>query len=98
STPAAFAGALAVSVVIWVLQVMTFALVAKSVGISLPVAGTVAAMLLTNTGLILRATPGNVGYFQFAYSVAVSPFGGGADSAVAAAVLLQAIQIVPVTI
>jgi len=90
--------ALASSVGVWVLQITEFALIAHSLRLGLPIGGSIAAMLLINTGLVLRATPGNVGYFQFAYAVAVSRFGVGADAAVAAAVLIQAIEIVPVTI
>jgi len=80
------------------LQIVAFALVARSVDIALPLAGTVAALLLTNTGLILRATPGNIGYFQFAYAVAAARFGVATNPAVAAALLLQVVQIVPVTL
>ena len=93
-----FAMALVISVGVWCLQIAVFALVARSVGIALPLAGTVAALLLTNAGLVLRATPGNVGYFQFAYAVAASRFGIPTDAAVASALLLQLVQIVPVTL
>jgi glycosyltransferase 2 family protein len=98
STPRRFAVAFVVSVGVWALQIATFALAARSVDIQLPLAGTIAAMLLTNAGLILRATPGNVGYFQFAYAVAASRFGVATAPAVAAALLLQLIQIVPTTL
>jgi glycosyltransferase 2 family protein len=98
STSRRFIAAMLVSASVWALQVVVFALVARSVGIALPLAGTVAAMLLTNTGLILRATPGNVGYFQFAYAIAAGHFGVPADAAVASALLLQVVQIVPVTL
>jgi glycosyltransferase 2 family protein len=98
STPRRFSVALLVSAGVWTLQVATFSLAARAVGIGMPLAGTVAAMLLTNAGLILRATPGNVGYFQLAYAVAASRFGIATAPAVAAALLLQLIQIVPVTL
>ena len=87
-----------VSAVIWTLQIATFALAARSVGVALPLAGSVGALLLTNTGLVLRATPGNVGFFQFAYAIAAAPFGVSAEHAVASAILLQLIQIVPTTL
>jgi uncharacterized membrane protein YbhN (UPF0104 family) len=98
STSRRFVVAMLVSIGVWALQVSVFALTARSVGIGLPIAGSIAAMLLTNTGLLLRATPGNVGYFQFAYAVAAAHFGVATDAAVAAALLLQVVQIVPVTI
>lgn len=98
STARRFIMAMLISAGVWALQIVVFALVARSVGIALPLAGTVAAMLLTNTGLILRATPGNVGYFQFAYAVAAGHFGVPAEAAVASALLLQMVQILPVTL
>jgi uncharacterized protein (TIRG00374 family) len=86
------------SVVVWASQLVTFHLVARASGIRLPWAGDVAALLLTNAGLVLRATPANVGYFQFAYAVAAAPFGVPANAAIAAALLLQVVQIIPVTV
>ena len=47
---------------------------------------------------MLRATPGNVGYFQFAYVLAVSGFAVQRERGVAAAVLIQLVQIVPVSL
>lgn len=93
-----FVAALLGSVGVWALQVSEFALVANALHLGLSVGGSVAAMLLINTGLILRATPGNVGYFQFAYAVAASRFGVATNAAVAAAILIQLVEIVPVTI
>ena len=90
--------AFTLSVVVWASQLVTFHLVARASGLRLPWAGDVAALLLTNAGLILRATPANVGYFQFAYAVAAAPFGVPANAAIAAALLLQVVQIIPVTL
>ena len=87
-----------ISLSVWGLQMATFALVAKSVGVAMPLGGTLAALLLTNAGLVLRATPGNVGYFQFAYVVASARFGVPTEAAVAAGLLIQLVQIVPVTL
>ena len=98
ATARRFIPAMLVAIGVWTLQIVTFALVARSVGIALPMAGTIAAMLLTNAGLVLRATPGNVGYFQFAYAIAAARFGVPTEAAVAAALLLQVVQIVPVTL
>ena len=93
-----FIAAFAASVGVWALQVAKLALVAGALHLGLPVAGSVAAMLLINTGLLVRATPGNIGYFQLAYALATSRFGVPTDAAVGAAMLIQAIEIVPVTI
>ena len=51
-----------------------------------------------NVSLIVRATPGNVGFFQFAYALMTKPFGVPEESAIAISLLIQTIQIIPVTI
>ena len=98
STLPVFACALACSMAIWTLQLLEYAVVARALGIQLPFGASVAAMLLVNAGLVLRATPGGVGYFQFAYAAAVSHYGVTTDVAVAIAMLIQIVEIVPVTI
>jgi uncharacterized protein (TIRG00374 family) len=82
----------------WLVQVITYALAARAVQMPLPLAGSAAAVVAVNLGLVIRATPGNVGIFQFLYVLAVAPFGVGSGRAVAASVLIQAIQIIPVTL
>src|SRR5256885_1459665 len=93
-----FAGALLCSMAVWFFQVGEYALVARSLGVGVPVAGSVAAMIFVNAGLVLRLTPGSIGYFQFAYSVRGSHFGIRVNAAVAAALLIQIVEIVPVTL
>jgi hypothetical protein len=51
-----------------------------------------------NLGLVLRATPGNVGFFQFAYALTVEQFGVPRDPAIAVSLLIQTLQVVPITI
>jgi len=65
---------------------------------TLPFAASVAAMIVINAGLLLRATPGGIGYFEFAYALAVSHFGVSTDIAVATALVIQMIEIIPVTV
>jgi uncharacterized protein (TIRG00374 family) len=98
STPWRFLGALICSMGVWVLQLGEYAFVARAVGLQLPFAGSIAAMLLINAGLVVRATPGGIGYFQFAYALAVSSFGIPTDTAIAAAVLIQLVEILPVSL
>lgn len=93
-----FAWALLISMVSWVTQLWCFQLAAMAVHVPIPPAGNLAALLTTNLGLVVRATPGNLGFFQFVYVVSVGQFGVGRDAAVAVSLLIQVIQIVPVTI
>lgn len=98
STGPRFAAALALSVGVWAMQVWTYSLTARSAHFNIPLVGTVAAILAVNLGFALRATPGNVGGFQFMYALTAAAFGMDKDQAVAVAFLIQAQQIIPVTL
>lgn len=98
SSPAVFVGVLVLSLVAWVVQVATYGMAARATGLRLPLAGDVATLLAANLGFLVRATPGNVGLFQLSYAVAAEPFGAARDSAIAAALVLQTLQILPVTL
>jgi hypothetical protein len=76
----------------------TFVYAARAARIHLPVQGSLAALLAVNVSLVVRATPGNVGFFQFAYALATAPFGVIEANAVGVAVLIQALQIIPTTL
>lgn len=82
----------------WIGQLATFALAASAAHVQLPLAGNLATLLAVNVSLVIRATPGNVGFFQFAYALAASTFGVRKADAIAVSVLIQALQIIPVTI
>ena len=49
-------------------------------------------------GLIIRATPGNVGFFQFVYAFMAEQFGVSQNDAIAVSLLIQTLQILPLTI
>src|SRR5262249_54898729 len=98
STGPRFAAALALSVGVWAMQVWTYSLTARAADFNIPLVGTVAAILLVNLGFALRATPGNVGGFQFMHALTAAGFGMDKDQAVAVAFLIQAQQIIPVTL
>ncbi len=93
-----FVGAMTLSLLAWGFQIVTFALAAKAAGVAVPLAASLAGLLAVNLGLVLRATPGNVGFFQFAYALTVEQFGVPRDPAIAVSLLIQTLQVVPVTI
>lgn len=93
-----FAGALVLSMLAWAGQIATFEFAAAAAHVSIPPAGSLAALLAVNLGLLIRATPGNVGFFQFVFALATEPFGVARDGAIAVSLLIQTIQILPVTI
>ena len=87
---------LLLSLAAWALQVATYHLVALAAHLPLPLAGSIAAMLTVGVSFLIRATPGNVGVFQAAYALTVAPFGISQSAAVAVALLIQAVQVLPV--
>lgn len=98
TTGSRFGGALAISMIAWALQVVTFELAAAAAHVSVPREASLAALLATNLGLIVRATPGNVGFFQFVYALTVAAFGVTRNDAIAVSLLIQTIQIIPLTL
>jgi glycosyltransferase 2 family protein len=93
-----FLGAMILSLAGWALQLVTFALAAAAAHVSIPIAGSLACLLAINVGLVLRATPGNVGFFQFAYALMAEQFGVRRDDAIAVSLLIQTLQILPLTL
>ncbi|MDQ2665164.1 MAG: flippase-like domain-containing protein [Gemmatimonadota bacterium] len=95
ASPARLATALLLSLCAWALQVATYHTIARATHLPLSLAGSVAAMLAVGLSFLFRATPGNVGVFQAIYAVTVVPFGVSRPAAVATALLIQGVQIVP---
>ena len=93
-----FAMAIVLSLLSWAGQLATFAFAASAAHVSIPIAGSLACLLAINVGLILRATPGNVGFFQFAYALMALQFGVSRNDAIAVSLLIQTIQILPLTL
>jgi uncharacterized protein (TIRG00374 family) len=90
--------AFGISLVYWPTQIIAFAAGAEAVGLHIPIVATVAAVVAVNLAGFIRATPGNVGVFQVFYALAVTRFGFPQEKAVAAAVLIQSVQLVTVIV
>ena len=97
STGPRFASAMALSVLVWALQVATYHLTAMAAGFHISLVGTVACLIAVNIGFAIRATPGNVGLFQMMYALTAEAFGMDKNAAIAVAFLIQTQQILPVT-
>ena len=93
-----FVMAILLSLASWACQLWTFELAAAAAHVKMPLAGSLACLLAINVGLILRATPGNVGFFQFAYALMAEQFGVARDDAIAVSLLIQTLQILPMTL
>ncbi|MBI4421710.1 MAG: flippase-like domain-containing protein [Gemmatimonadetes bacterium] len=79
----------------WASQWATYHLVIVACGIPVSLAGSFTALLASNVGGALRATPANVGVTQATIAVALLPFGVKPAESVAAGVILQAVQVLP---
>lgn len=98
ASPSRLGGAMARSAGAWVLQVATYHLTARAAHLPLPLAGSVAVLLAVGIGFLVRATPGNVGLFQVVYALTAGSFGVARDPAVAVALLIQMLQVIPTTV
>lgn len=97
-SPPRLASAMLLSIAAWSLQVATYHLTARAAHLPLPLAGSVAAMLAVGISFLVRATPGNVGVFQVVYALTVRSFGIAEGAAVAVALLIQTVQVVPTVV
>ena len=93
-----FLAATILSLGAWACQLWTFELAADAAHVSIPLAGSLACLLGINVGLIIRATPGNVGFFQFVYALMAEQFGVLRNDAIAVSLLIQTLQILPLTL
>lgn len=98
ATPRRLAAALMLSLIAWALQVATYHLTARAAHLPLPLAGSVAAMLAVGISFLVRATPGNVGVFQVIYALTVRSFGIAEGPAIAVALLIQTLQVIPTVV
>ena len=98
STPSRFLGALVLSMMSWICQVLTFKYAADAAHVSMTAAASIATLLAINLGLLIRATPGNVGFFQFVFAITAEQFGINRNDAIAVSLLIQTLQIVPITL
>lgn len=89
--------AMLLSLVAWGLQAATYHLTAVATGLPVSFGASIVAMLAVNLSFLLPLTPGNVGVFQVVYAVTLGAYGISTDAAVATALLLQAVQIIPMT-
>jgi uncharacterized membrane protein YbhN (UPF0104 family) len=80
----------------WMGQWATYHLTLAATGIPASAAASFTATLASNIGGALRLTPGNVGITQASIALALLPFDVNPAEAVAASVILQALQILPV--
>ena len=97
-TAARLGPALAISLLTWIGQALVYHLTARAVGLPVTLAASATAMLAVNLSFLVQLTPGNVGIFQLLYALVMATYGVSHHAAVGAAVVIQALQIAPVTV
>jgi uncharacterized protein (TIRG00374 family) len=98
ATPSRLVAGMLLSLAAWALQVATYHLAARAAHLPLPLAGSIAALLAVGISFLVRATPGNVGIFQVIYALTARSFGIAEAPAVAVALLIQTVQVLPVVL
>jgi uncharacterized membrane protein YbhN (UPF0104 family) len=93
--PSSLALPVLVAGVAWLLQWGAYHWAIAATGIPLESVHSVAAVVLSNIGGLLRLTPGNVGVLQGAVVLALGPLHVPGSQAVAAGLALQAVQVFP---
>jgi uncharacterized protein (TIRG00374 family) len=89
--------ALALSLASWALQLATYHYTARAAGLDASPVASGAAMLAVNVAFTFPVTPGNVGVFQVIYALVMGAFGLPGGRAIAVALMIQAVQVLPVT-
>jgi uncharacterized membrane protein YbhN (UPF0104 family) len=94
--PARLVAPLALAVVNWVAQWITYHWAIGATHVSTSAAVSLVALVAANLGGFFRVTPGNVGVLQASLVLGMLAFGIAEDQALAAGLALQAVQVLPV--
>ena len=87
--------AIALTLVDWCSELVSYSLVARAAGFPLGVRGSLVALLAVNVGFLVRVTPGNVGVFELVYATVARALGLPYEIAIAVALMLHLVQDVP---
>lgn len=86
------------SVVVWGVEAVALHLTAIACHLSLPLTGSVFALVITNLGIMVPSSPGYVGTFEFFCRKSLDAFGVAAVPALGFALVLHVVQFVPITL
>jgi uncharacterized membrane protein YbhN (UPF0104 family) len=89
------AGPLLLALLNWLAQWASYDAAMRAVGIHAPPSAALAVIVAVNLGGLLHLTPGNVGVLQAGTVLTLGAFGVAAADALAAGLILQAVQALP---
>jgi uncharacterized protein (TIRG00374 family) len=87
--------AIALTLVDWCSELVSYSLVARAAGFPIGVRGSLVALLAVNVGFLVRVTPGNVGVFELVYATVARSLGLPYEIAIGVALMLHLVQDVP---
>jgi uncharacterized protein (TIRG00374 family) len=90
--------AVIISAACWLLDMLTFWLVARSIGVEMTLPAALLVAAVTVLGTALPSAPGYVGTFELAAATTAQALGVGTDASLALAVLAHAICVLPAAI
>ncbi len=89
------ASAIGASLVSWTARAAIFWCMLKAFHLMLPLSATVSMLVIVNLGIVVVATPGNVGSFELASAAALALWGVSPDTALSVGLATHAIEVVP---
>ena len=86
------------SFVIWGIEALNYTIIMNSLGIRLPLGAAIFILAVTNLGIMIPSSPGNVGTMQFFCVKALSLYAIAKDQALAYSLVLHAEMLIPITV
>jgi uncharacterized protein (TIRG00374 family) len=90
--------AIALTLLDWCSEWMSYSLVARAAGFPLGARGSLLALLAVNVGFLVRVTPGNVGVFELVYATVAHSLGLSYELAIGVGLMLHLVQDVPTAV
>jgi glycosyltransferase 2 family protein len=90
--------AVALTLLDWCSEWISYSLVAQAAGFPIGVRGSLLALLAVNVGFLVRVTPGNVGVFELVYATVAHSLGLPYELAIGVALMLHLVQDVPTAV
>ena len=86
------------TIAVWICEAGTFYVVLRGFQIDIPLSGMLFTLIIINFGILIPSSPGYIGTFQFFAILALSLFHVSTGSALSFAVVVHAVQYIPVTL
>jgi len=86
------------SFLIWAIEALNYLIIMNSLGIGLPLGAAIFTLTVTNLGIMIPSSPGNVGTMQFFCVKALSLYAVAKNQALAYSLVLHAEMLIPITV